>query len=174
MPAKARPPQLPETDQFGPAMMAVKNPKHRAFIMAYVTLTNGNAQEAMRVAGYEDKGTGALRVLGCRLLQRQDILAALREVVISRISADLPVYVSTLARVAHADGHKDQVKALGMLMSRGGLPEITQRDVNVNVTITTEQKVAEIRQMAEDLGLDPAKLLGNVTDAEFSEVVEGE
>lgn len=166
------PPPAPVDDKFGPAMLAI-NSMQRAFVIAYVTLTNGDATAAAREAGYTDNKNGGLHVQAHRLTRRPDVLAAIREVVVARVAANLPVYVNALEKVATSAQHKDQVKALGMLLSRGGLPDITQRDLNINITVNKDQQIAEIRQMAEEMGLDPAKLLGTVTDAEFTEIPKG-
>src|SRR4051794_37802776 len=118
-------------ESWGPAMAAL-NPPQRAFVLAYVTLTNADASEAAHKTGYLDNGNGSIMVTGFRLVRNPKVLAAVREVVIGRASQNFPVYVNALERVATKETHKNQVKALGMLISRSGLPEITQRDVNVN------------------------------------------
>lgn len=168
-------------EKFGPAMLALA-PRHRAFAIAYVTLTHGDATKAAKEAGYPvnkngvplaENGVGGIGVQAHRLLNRPDVLAAIRELVVSRVAGNLPVYVNALEKVAASAQHKDQVKAIGMLLSRGGLPDITQRDLNINITVSKDQQIAEIRQMAEEMGLDPNKLLGTVTDAEFTEIPKG-
>ena len=130
-------------ESWGPAMAAL-NPKQRAFCLAYVLQTNAEATAAARLAGYEDNGSGqSIRVQGFRLTHNAKVLAAIREVVTARGSKNLPVYVNALERVAANDQHKDQVRAIDMLLTRGGLPEITERNVNVNVTLTEAEKVSE-------------------------------
>lgn len=150
--------------------MSALNPQQRAFVVAYCTTANCNATEAARQAGYSDPGTGSIRVRGHQVLHHPKVLEAIREFTLASIRADAPVLVDALKKVAGSVQHKDQVKAIGMLLNRGGLPEITEKNINVNVTITKEEKIAEIRLMAEEMGLDPEKLLGNITDAEFEEV----
>lgn len=155
--------------------MQALSPKQRAFCLAYVTQTNASASEAARLAGYMDNGGGgSVRVTGYRLAHNPKVLAAIREVVVARVSSNLPVYINALDRVAANDMHKDQVRAIDMLLNRGGLPDITERNVNVSVTLTTAQKNAEIRRMAEELGLDADMLLGHVTDVEFDDVTGGD
>lgn len=159
--------------EFGPAMTALSS-KHVAFVLAYATC-GMDATKAARAAGYVDNNTGALKVTAYRIMLRPDIRAAIREVTISRAAAGLPVYFEALEKVAGDPQHKDQVKAIGMLMDRGGMPAVVERNVNVNITLSREEKEAEIRQMAETLGMDADKLLGSVTvtDAEFDEVPNG-
>ena len=165
---------LPATQgtDFGPAMLALI-PKHRAFVIAYCTTANAEATEAARQVGYVDNNTGALKVTGYRILKKPEVLAAIREVVMQNITADLPVLHKALMKTALNPQHKDQTKAVLALMNRGGLPDVTERNINVNITVTKEEKVAEIRAMAEEMGLDVEKLLGNMTDAEFEEIPPG-
>jgi len=162
------PKTIPEGDEWGPAMKPLA-PRHRAFCVAYVTTANGNATQAAKDAGYTDNDTGALKVTAYRLVHQPRILAGIRETVVARVASNLPVYVNALESVALNAQHKDQTKALLALMNRGGLPDVTERNINVNVNVSSAEKVAEIRQMAEELGLDPNKLLGNVTDATDAE-----
>src|SRR3954451_12980515 len=130
-------------ETWGPAM-AELNPKQRAFVLAYVCQVNADATAAARLAGYEDNGSGqSIRVQGFRLTHNAKVLAAIREVVIQRVSKSLPVYINALERVAANDKHKDHVRAIDMLISCGGLPEVTERNVNISVTLTKEEKVAE-------------------------------
>jgi hypothetical protein len=57
-----------------------------------------------------------------------------------------------------------------MLLNRVGMPEAAERNVNINVTLTAAQKVAEIRCLAEKLGLDAKVLLGSVSATEFEDL----
>jgi hypothetical protein len=155
---------------FGPAMQVLQ-PKHRAFVEAYLVL-DCDATKAARAVGYVDNGNGSIHVTAHRILMRPDILAAIREKTLAQIASDVPVYRKALDVIARTP-HKDQVKAIGMLLNRGGLPEITEKHISVTVTLTRQEKEAEIRMMAETLGLDPKTLLGTVLDAEFEEVPEG-
>ena len=154
---------------FGPAMTALL-PKYRAFVLAYCTTAGAVGTEAARQAGYSHQEAQALRVTASRLMHKPTVLAAIREVCMQNIASDAPVMVEALKRVALNQQHKDQVKALGMLLNRGGLPDVTEKNINVNVTMSNQQKIAEITQFAEEMGLDPKTLLGNVTDVDFEEV----
>src|SRR3954464_12660795 len=87
-------------EAWGPAMTAL-SPKQRAFVLAYVIQTNASASQAARLAGYMDNGGGgSVRVTEYRLAHNPKVLAAIREVVVSRVSSNLPVYVNALERVA--------------------------------------------------------------------------
>ena len=165
-------PRVPaKPDDYGPAMTAL-NPMQRAFVIAYCSSPDGDATKAATEAGYSTN-TKAINVQASRLLHRADVLAAIRETTLARISSEAPVYVHALAKVAGNVQHKDQVKAIGMLLNRGGMPDVREINHNVNVTISRAEKEAEIRQMAEELGMDPEKLLGTVVEAEFEVVPDG-
>lgn len=162
------------TDSYGPAMAAIL-PMQRAFVIAYCSSPTGDASKAAAEAGYATN-TNAIQVQASRLMHRPDVLAAIREVVVARVSAELPVYVHALATVAASVQHKDQVKAIGMLLNRGGMPDMREINHNVNITITRAEKEAEIRQMAIEMGEDPEKWLGMVTettDAEYETIPDG-
>ncbi len=167
---------LDQPESYGPAMMAL-NERQRKFVVAYVLFTDCNATEAARAAGYSDKGRHdkpGIRREGHRLVHNPAVGLAIRELALSHAASESPKYLRKLAQIALKDDHKDQVPALKSILNRIGLQEAIDRNINVNVTITTEQKVAEIRQMAEELGLDPQVLLGNVSDAEFTDVSTAE
>lgn len=157
-------------EDFGPAMLAI-SPRHRAFVMGYFE-AGANATEAARLAGYEDNDNGSIKVTAYRLVHRPAIVKAIQEEARRRLAAGgLPVAVKAVIDIASNPQHKDQAKAAAMIMDRAGVHATVEKNVNVNVTLTRAEKEAEIRQMAEELGLDPAKLLGTVTiDAEYTEI----
>src|SRR3954453_12346600 len=72
--------------------MAELNPKQRAFVLGYVCQTNADATAAARLAGYESNGSDqSIRVTGFRLTHDPKVLAAIREIVVSRASKNLLV-----------------------------------------------------------------------------------
>jgi phage terminase small subunit len=162
--------------EFGPAMKALA-PRHRAAVLAFCTTAGAEATEACRQAGYTDNKTGALKVTAHRIFRKPEVLAAIREVVLQNISMDLPVLHEALKKVAMNAQHKDQTKAILALMNRGGLPDVTERNINVNINVSQAEKIAEIRAMADELKLPKelieAQLLGAISDAEFEEIPKG-
>ena len=153
-------------DDLGPAMKALTE-LQRAFCMEYAASPTGNASEAARRAGYSSTNmAGAAH----NLIHNPKIQAGIKELVVGGFAAELPKVAETLKDIAFNPQHRDQVKAIGMVLQRGGLPEISERTLNVNVTISNAEKIAEIRQLAEEMEMDAEKLLGNVTDAEFEEL----
>lgn len=160
--------ELTEIVEYGPAMNALR-PQHRGFVVAYCT--NGcNATDAARAAGYTDTGTGAIKVQAHRTLHRSDVRAAIREWTIAAVQAKLPIYKQLLDEVAENPQHKDQTKAILALMDRGGMPAVVERNTNVNITLTTNEKIAQIKELAERNGIPLQQVLGNVVEGEFKDV----
>jgi hypothetical protein len=56
-------------------------------------------------------------------------------------------------------------------LNRAGLVEVSESKHTVEVVLTRQEKIREIKSLAEQMGVDPKTLLGNnVTDAEFEEI----
>lgn len=157
---------IPDSGKLGPAMTAL-SPPHRIFVFAYCT--NGcNATAAARAAGY--KNTKHLSVSASRMLHRPDVLLAIREVVLQGVQGKLPAYRDALEKIAFNPQDKNNAKSLIALLNRGGLPEIVERNLNVKVTLSHDEKLARLRELAEKHNLPLANVIGTVTDAEFTEV----
>lgn len=157
---------------YGPAMAAL-SPRHRIFVEAYFSVGDGNQTEAARIAGYIDNKNGALPVTACRLMARPDVKAAMQEEARRRLVGMLPLAERAVREIVVAAEPKDRLKAAAMIMNRAGVHETIEKQINVNITMTKAEKEAEIRQMAEEMGMDPEKLLGSIVDAEFEEVPQG-
>lgn len=158
----------------GPAMTALK-PQWRAFVVAYCT--NGcNATAAAREVGYHDNGGDGIKVQGHRLVHDKRILAAIREWTIASVQSRLPVYRELLDEVAQNDQHVGQVKSLLALMDRGGMPAVTERNINVTVTMTSAEKIQKLKSLMEARGATEEEIrskIGSVTDAEYYEEKNG-
>ena len=162
-----------KAEPLGPAMMSL-NPKQQAFVMAMFEMAPISAAEAARVAGYGGDHEGSARVQSTRLMHRPDIKKAMIEYAQGKFTEFAPAVMRTIQDVATNPQHKDAVKAAFGWLNRSGLHEVVERNVNINVTMTREEKIAEIRQLAEEFGKNADELLGNLTDAEYSDITEGE
>src|SRR5574340_289779 len=167
-PAKMSSLDIPSPVTTGPAFSAL-SPRHQAFVIAYCC--NGcNATAAAKEAGY--KGEGLLHTQGYRVKNREDVRLAIREVTLASIQANLPKYTAALEKIAADENHRQQYKALVALLTRGGIAEM--RESNVNVTIRTEaEKVERIRELAEKHNIPIAEVLGTVTDAQYEVLPPG-
>lgn len=162
------PTELAEITEYGPAMKGLR-PKLRAFVLAYCT--NGcNATEAAREAGYNDTGTGAIKVIAHRHLQRLDVLAAIREWTLARTRANLPVYMNLIERIADTPGHKDEFKAALALANRGGMAEVQKHEHEHVHVLTYAEKLARIKEIAAKNNAPLEFFLGETVEGEFSEV----
>lgn len=156
---------------FGPAMSALTD-KRRAFVVALNNAGGRNAAEAARAAGFSDGGGGA-RVRASEMLHDPNVQAAILEDARARLVGDLPATLNGIDQIATNPQHKDQLKALLTKLHHAGMIEKTMQQVDVKVTVTTEQKVEAIKQRCAELGLDPKDFLpANVIDAAFEEVTE--
>jgi hypothetical protein len=137
-------------------------PRHRAFVLAYLETDPPNATEAARRAGYKDHPNsrtwgshhgGAIRVMACRLMQRDDVKAALIEECRRRLAWDLPIRIRTVAKIANDPQHRDSLRANLALMNRGGLPDIRETTVRHEMVMSEQEKWAKIIEIYTKLGL---------------------
>lgn len=147
--------------RFGPAMSAL-NPRQRAFVIAYNNAGGKNATECGRQAGYVD-GSG-LRQTVHALVHDPKIQGAMREDIAARFTEDLIETKSALDRIARNEQHPKQFDALKVKLHHGGMIERTVVDHNLNVTLTFDQKVEQLKQLAELVGEDPTKALAGIVD----------
>lgn len=157
--------------QLGPCMQAL-SPKHRAFVLALYALGTNDATAAARLI-YTDNGNGSINVQAHRVMHRADVQAAIDEEARRRIKSLQPLGIHELTEIMKNPQHKDQLKAVAMAFNRSGLNEVHESKVTHEIVRTQREKIAEIKSLAGELGVDPKTLLGNmadVTDAEFEEV----
>lgn len=174
----------PDEGVMGDAMLAL-TPRQRAFVTVLLTSGRNNHAAAAKMAGYQ--GTAdTLAVTGHRLAHDQKVLRAIREESDRRIRAHAVLATGVLIEIAGDDmaQHKDRLKAVEMLLNRGGLHAITEsKQVIEHHDLTGKALIERVKQLAGEIGADPVKLLGTVgieeakptpemIDAEFTEVIE--
>lgn len=164
-------------EELGPAMASL-NGRQREFVRAWVALGYQgikDAGEAARKAGYVDSGTGAIRVIGHRLAHDPRVQAAILEVskkeaVLGAASVGLPVVIEiALNKKLKPD---TRLRAAGMLLNRGGMPEMTEQKITVEHKADSSQLAEFARQLADELQIDRKKLLG--WEGMAAKVVEAE
>jgi len=144
----------------------------------------GNATAAARKAGYMDgpastqpggKGKGSgLRSHASRLLDRKDISDAIVEECTRRLSADLPVNLALVQSIATGTagseerpiGHAVRLKALEMMLNRGGLGESLNITQKVEVEVTVRDRWEKVARMVAARGESPTDLLRNLPGPE--------
>ncbi len=175
-------------EHLGPAMRAL-NPRQRAFVMAYCEMAKPSAAEACRLAGYTDHpgskdshgNAGSIRVQAARLMQNEAVKAAMQEECRRRLAWDLPVRIAAVRKIADNDQHPDAFKANIALLNRGGLPDVKETHVTHEVSLSDQEKWAEIIEIYRNAGLPPpagAPTIIDITPTEASEggniVIDGE
>ncbi len=166
---------LMSDEQFGPEMNKLPIEK-QIFVCMLFEHSGRSLTKAARAAGITSETYGGLRVKAHRLLREPQIKAALLEESKRRKVYLQPRVDAALARIVDNSQHPDHFKALKLISEQNGLAGVVQKvlDVNVNVTVTDEQKIERIRQFAIARGIDPATLLGfdpgKVEDAEYTDI----
>jgi len=166
--------------RLGPAMQALL-PRQRKFVVAMLDGGGTKYSRYAQIAGYSGDAE-ALASTGHRLAHDTKILAAIQEEGIRRVRASVGMATSQLVTLAEtAPLHKDRLKAIEMILNRSGLHALTEHKVTVEHPTDPLSIVERIATLANKLGIDPKKLLGNnaqtesapVVDAEFTEVEAG-
>jgi len=147
-------------ESFGPAMIELTD-RQRQLVMtalAYPTMHDWQVAEA---AGYSHRSHGALKVTAHRLFRSEKILAALHEEAGKRLRGSAVLGVATLEKIARTDGHPQQLRAAEALLNRIGLHERSEHKVTVErKDLSSGQMIERIRALAERLGVDASKLIG--------------
>jgi phage terminase small subunit len=147
--------------EVGPDMLALTD-RQRAFVFHLVDQGGMDNHRAASKAGYKGD-TETLRVTGWRLAHDERIGLAMIEEARRRLHATAILAASELHKILEDPTTSKMLKLRGiqMVLNRTGLGSSQTHVVKHEVTVTDEQKIADIQAMAEKLGLDPTKLLGS-------------
>lgn len=145
-------------EPFGPKMRALPSDKMRAFVLDFVATGQANATQSCREAGYKDNGGSAIRVQAHSLLHDQRILDAIQEVSAKNVTALLPAAVNALGLILTDPAHRDFGKIAAHVCAIAGISPLSKHQVEH--TLSADEMKARIAQLALDLGIDPAQLLG--------------
>jgi hypothetical protein len=124
--------------EMGPAMRALPSNRWRTFVSHYLMLPPSrtgvfsNQAEAARRAGF---GTARSHVntmarIGYRLVQDDRIQAAISEEARKLLRGGGFEAVKQLLSIVNNPEHRDQIKAIGMVLARVD-PEVTRHDMNI-------------------------------------------
>lgn len=162
--------KVPDIDDLGPAMLACTT-RQRAFVIAMLDFPGWTHDQMAMAAGFTGDNM-TLRTTASRLVHADKVQAAIQEEARKRIGASAITAASELVKIAGNGMHKDQLKAIGMILNRVGLHEKTEHAVTVTNIADDSAAIERIKALAGLLGLDAKQLLGRagVVDAEFSEV----
>ena len=158
------------SENYGPCMRALTE-RQRLFVLYLLETGSNNHTRAAAFAGYASENENALRVTAHRLAHDDKVQAAMHEEAQRRMRASAIMATSRLLEIANNPKHKDQLKAIGMVLNRTGLHEHTEHKVTVEHQMNDAEMVVRIRELCREMDLDPVKLLGaKVMDAEFEVV----
>lgn len=163
---------IPDDPHHGPAF-AKLSPQQRAFVMAYLETGARSATKAARLAGYAQGGaTQSVRAAGHRLIQREDVLAAIKELADRKVKTGAYVAMSVLLEIAQDSTHKDRFKAAVEIANRSGMIVAQKVEHEHRVELTVKETVAQLKAFAKELGLNEKQVLGaaGYTDAEYEVV----
>jgi phage terminase small subunit len=137
--------------------------KQRAFVLSLLAVGDDNFTRAARDAGFTDRGGNgvSIRVTAHRLAHHPKIQEAMQEEARRRLNSGLIMAVSTLATHVRSNDPKVSLKAIEMILNRGGIHAMSEHKVNVEHTMNEDEMVRSIAMMAKKMGVDPSSLLGD-------------
>jgi phage terminase small subunit len=155
---------LPQVEgtEWGPAMLALKSDRHRAFVLALYQIKPGYGAhvKAAKMAGFGTATSSAKSwsVIATRLSHDAKILAALYEEDQKRIRASAPRAIRALQGLIEDPTHKDHARGISMVLDRvHGVEQRHVVDVHHHVDHDAEA-IAELR-MLKSLGVAQDKLI---------------
>lgn len=147
--------------------MAALTPKRREFVRNMLQLGPDKraAQYAAAKAGYAEP------IYGYELMRDEGIIAALREEATKRLAGAALLGVTVMMDIASNPTHKDQYKAAKDLAAINGFTA-EQKIVVEHLNADTRQLIGQIREMAEQLGMDPRQLIAaaGIVEGEYVDV----
>jgi phage terminase small subunit len=170
--------RLEDEGDIGPAMEAI-SPKQRKFVRAMLQLGSSNYTEAARLAGYSTKSESSIRVQGHILAHDSRVLAAIQEEARKRLGAGLIMASSILIGIAEGKYEakaSDRLKAIDMIMSRQGMPAVTQHLVTDGRAQSDTDLMADLDKKMRAVGMKLSEIMGGpkVINAEYTVVTGAE
>lgn len=153
--------------------MRALTPAARRFVVALVELGGKNQTEAAALAGYTGNDK-ARAVTASRLCSDPRVQEALMEQAKALMKSSALSATATAIQIMEDPmaGAKDRLAAVKLVLSFAGMEQAAQT-VNHNISVTTGEQIEQVKRLADELGLDPKKLLGKAgvtIDAEYTEV----
>ena len=167
--------KITEPLSFGPEMrkLAVKE----QIFVCNLFLGLRSVTKAAELAGYREDPTeprNNLRVRAHRLLHDPRLIPAIREEAQRRTAFLIPRAQQALADILENPQHADHFKAIKTVRDDGGVTKAVEKVLNVQISITQEEKIKAIELFAKNHGINPKTLLGfdptPTIEADFTEV----
>jgi hypothetical protein len=149
--------------ELGPAMRALSNNRHRAFVEFLLLEPPGHGAQtrAARRAGFGHARTTPLNMarIASRLMRNEKIIGAIAEEARKLLRGGAPDAVKALLNLVHSPEHKDHARGISMVLARTD-PEIQQHDMHVvHKIVDADQEALEELRAARALGATREKLL---------------
>jgi len=149
--------------ELGPAMRALSNNRHRAFVEFLLLEPPGHGAQtrAARRAGFGNARTTPLNMarIASRLMRNEKIIGAIAEEARKLLRGGAPDAVKALLNLVHSPEHKDHARGISMVLARTD-PEIQQHDLQVSHRIIdADQEALEELRAARALGATREKLI---------------
>ena len=149
--------------QLGPAMRALSNNRHRAFVEFYLLEKPGHGAQtnAARRAGFGHSRTTPLNMarIASRLMRDDRIIAAIAEEARKIVRGGAPEAAKALLELVRNSDHKDHARGIAMVLARTD-PEVQQHDLHVTHRIADpDQEALEELRAARALGATREKLI---------------
>lgn len=166
----------PQEHDCGPAMKKC-TPNERAFVAAMFAFGCQNYTDAAMATGRFSSRDSA-QAASSRWMHSKRVLDALDEYTRVTMRGGLAIATRALLDIASDPTNPNRLKAASELLNRNGhIVETISRHIHEQDHTSTKELLHEIGDLARQLGVDPAKLLGatraEVVDAEFEEVSDG-
>lgn len=147
--------QLPP-ECLGPKMQALPNDMQRRF--AYLIALGHTQGKAAEGAGYTGKGRA--RITGCELMQSLLVLDAVEEAGRKVLRGLAPQAILAAKRVLDNPEHPAHARMIETVLDRTGHFAKTEHKVTVEHTVDVAELEALARRLANEAGIDPARLIG--------------
>lgn len=148
----------------------------KLFVEALLTQGDDNHTRAAISAGYANGPTSNIRSCAYRIAHDERVQRAIQEESLRRTTGADVMAISSLIQIAkEAPRDSDRLKAISMILNRGGLPEITRvENTHIHMDLTLEQKINKLKSlMREDpeiKAIVDQTDLGVIMDGAFTEV----
>ena len=165
-------PTLANTEALGPAMTALK-PRQRVFVKILWERQPISATEAYIQSGYTQNRESAAAGAS-DLLQVEKVKKAIVEYGRAYAAAFAPELFAAMMQIATNTQHKDQGKVGLAMLKHSGFVEIIEQTMNLNITITRQEKIEAIRADLAAEGLTKEQIEHELGSFAEHEVIDGE
>lgn len=149
-------------------MQALSDDRRRKFAL-FMACGDLNAADAARHAGYSDTGDAA-KVRAHTLMHDKNVLDAIEEAARKVLRGMAPLAIRRAKAILDDPKHPSHGRMIETILDRTGHFSRTEHKVTVEHTVDTKELEALAVRLAQEAGIDPARLIGR----NDPKVIEGE